>query len=122
MTLGQLVESTALEDGRTVGWNEFWNHHANSSEWATHAQIIAASSYYRRPVVVVTSVGPESIVGPGADPTAAPLYVMLSMASVVVPGRTERVAAHHYEGLFVVEVSHYEGRRFAVDGKSANGL
>lgn len=119
MTLGELVASTATGDGRLLGWNDFWDLHRDSNEWATHAQIIAASSYYQRPVVVVASMGAQSVVAPGVDPTADPLFLMLSMASVTVPGREEPLAAHHYEGLFVViEVSHIDPSsiRDAVDG------
>lgn len=105
MSLGDLVASTALGNGRLVGWTEFWDTHACTDEWGSHVQLIAASALYRRPIVVVTSVGEQTVAALGVDPAAKPLYVVFSMASVVMPGRTESLAAHHYEGLFVVEVS-----------------
>jgi hypothetical protein len=119
MSLGELVASTAIGDGRLLGWDEFWDLHAASNEWATHAQLIAASSYYQRPVVAVTSMGAQTVVAPDVDPSAPPLFIMLSMASVTVPGHADPLAAHHYEGLFVItEVSHIDPSsiRDAVDG------
>lgn len=118
MTLGELVEATTLDEGGSVGWNEFWDTHAHSNEWATHAQVLAASSYYQRPVVTVTSMGARTVATPGVEPAAAPLFVMLSMASVLVPGRAEPLAAHHYEGLCMDEVSRIDPSSIcdAVDG------